>query len=1042
MTDDSDPFDDAPISRRQFVRLSAATGGALALPGTGSAEAPDASAYEPTYRFVLSHTPDEYAVPTLVEFSDPSGVAAFEALDVGEAVHTTTEPKPAAYAQLTGAEAATAADLPTAETFSHSPGANPFWRLGYYPFGVFPEATRSVDFIDFDENIQGLRELESRHPDRTNVFSIGKGHGKYNYATDRTDPREVMVVEVTNDVDGDDFEDKQKVMFSGSVHGDERAGTEACSRFIENLLRGEEPKTEALLDDLVLIFAYPNPDGWTARRPQYDSYGVPGATLHERGNFGGDTNRQFPIPGWIDPSHKPAEPLGTGLDGDTDPPDYIVEEVPDALDFVEHFRDYENLTHGADFHGMLFSEYFTQGLESHVQSTNDEHHDLAEMNRRIDDALTEELDVVRLSGAVQDATVSTGVVPEEPYDYSPSWEGIGYSGTGYMKDWMSQPEEWGCLDMTMMTMEMSYSNIVGGNVYDQARVDAQVRAYRSSIREIADHATTDVETEIETGGETLGYVTTDALTRTSDGLSFLEKEGRTVVDDEEYGIDVAGSDRETATFDVEAGRHSMSVHPHAEPQGEHPAGGLADAALVAPDGEVVRDFEVVGEDRVGGECCGMVTWNVTDPQAGEWTLVAANRFEAPTRVVARVTTMGAEGGGPNPDPVDAVGYQQRAYESTPFRYFEDLAEELDTDPVAYTVDEVADGAVDTDHLVVIHDDGRNDDAYLDALDAYVESGGNLVLTDTAANLLPDLDGDLAAGVSADDIENRGRTYREPERSDDENAYYVAHIGERNDDHPLLADSLDSQQLLWHIAGLGYATNKAPMTLVDRDAFAATDDGVASVAGTTSGLVSAGSRTRAADDATGIHFVGSLLPPAHQREIHPFGMMSYGMTFFGHIVLMNTLGFRQVRTVDGEVVATFGWDSFEVDGEDPLDLNFDRETDASVYTAGQTTHQTITATTDDADDASADGRVADTVPGSWDVAEEYGDVADVESLENGRQRVVFEPAADGEVDYFAEAPDGLGSTGRYEFGPVEVDVDGEWRSVGGTGGTVSVVGVET
>ena len=83
-----------------------------------------------------------------------------------------------------------------------------------------------------------------------------------------------------------------------------------------------------------------------------------------------------------------------------------------------------------------------------------------------------------------------------------------------------------------------------------------------------------------------------------------------------------------------------------------------------------------------------------------------------------------------------------------------------------------------------------------------------------------------------------------------------------------------------------------------------------------------------------------------------------------------------------------------------------------------------------------------MPGSWDVAEGYGDVARIESLENGRQRVVFKSAADGEVDYFAEAPGGLGSTGRYEFGLVEVDVDGEWRSVGSTGGNVSVVGVET
>jgi len=344
MTDDSNQFDDAPISRRQFVRLSAATGGALALPGAAGATVTD-ERFGATYQYALNHTPEGYAVPTLVEFSDPSGVAAFEALDVGEAVHTTTEPTPAAYAKLTAVEARQVVELPTAETFSHSPGANPFWRLGYYPFGVFPEATRSVDFIDFDENLRGIRELESRHPDRMDAFVIGTGHGKYNYLSDRTDPREVLVVEVTNDVDDREaFEEKQKVMFSGSVHGDERAGTEACSRFIENLLRGEEPETATLLDDLALIFAYPNPDGWTARRPQYDSYGVPGATLHERGNYGGDTNRQFPIPGWIDPSHKPAEPLGTRLDGDSEPPDYVVEEVPDALDFVEHFREYENLT--------------------------------------------------------------------------------------------------------------------------------------------------------------------------------------------------------------------------------------------------------------------------------------------------------------------------------------------------------------------------------------------------------------------------------------------------------------------------------------------------------------------------------------------------------------------------------------------------------------------------------------------------------------------------------------------------------------------------
>ena len=58
-------FADADIDRRTFVRLSAATGAALALPGNASASASD-GAFEAEYQYVLNHTPAEYAVPTLV----------------------------------------------------------------------------------------------------------------------------------------------------------------------------------------------------------------------------------------------------------------------------------------------------------------------------------------------------------------------------------------------------------------------------------------------------------------------------------------------------------------------------------------------------------------------------------------------------------------------------------------------------------------------------------------------------------------------------------------------------------------------------------------------------------------------------------------------------------------------------------------------------------------------------------------------------------------------------------------------------------------
>ena len=123
-----DPFETAPISRRQFVRLSAATGGALALPGTATADV-SAPAFDAEYEYLLNHTPDDYEIPTLVTFED---AASIRAMEVTCDVWTTTEPRPAAHAALTTAEAEQVVRVPTAEMLHFSPGANPFWRLGYY----------------------------------------------------------------------------------------------------------------------------------------------------------------------------------------------------------------------------------------------------------------------------------------------------------------------------------------------------------------------------------------------------------------------------------------------------------------------------------------------------------------------------------------------------------------------------------------------------------------------------------------------------------------------------------------------------------------------------------------------------------------------------------------------------------------------------------------------------------------------------------------------------------------------------------------------
>lgn len=171
---EDDRFGDAPVSRRRFFRLSAAVGASLALPGNGTAAAED-GAYTEEYQYVLNHTPEDYAVPTLVRFDDPTGPAAVEGLLGAERdVHTTTEPEPAAYAPMTTAQAGTVAELPSAAEFQFAPGSNPFWRIGYYPRGVFPEPRRSVDYVGFEQLEDGLAVLEERYPDRIRVRNVGR----------------------------------------------------------------------------------------------------------------------------------------------------------------------------------------------------------------------------------------------------------------------------------------------------------------------------------------------------------------------------------------------------------------------------------------------------------------------------------------------------------------------------------------------------------------------------------------------------------------------------------------------------------------------------------------------------------------------------------------------------------------------------------------------------------------------------------------------------------------------------------------------------
>jgi hypothetical protein len=907
-------FTGSDATRRDFLRASAGVGATLSLPGAAAAQAAeDAEVTVPEqYRFVYEHTPAEETIPTLIEFESEDGLDELDALDAD--ARTTTDPTAAAYARLSPEQVGTILAsgeeraLPSATRLRYSPGSNPFWRLDYYPEGVFPAPEESVDYIAYEQALDGLRHLETEHSDTLSLRSVGESPGWYNVMDFEVAPQELLVAEVTNDVnDGASFEDKEKVLYSLSIHGDERSGAETGSRVIEDVLEGHNEELASLLDDLVLVFLYPNPDGWVARSPEYfsgdrvtDSDLVRVDAFRRYTGTLRDMNRQWPTVGYIDPTHYPAEPNGSDLQNnrpgiDADVPVQYEKYVPGALDIAESLREYNNLNYGADLHGMFDEEEFVLGLIMNTEYNVEELHDLYELNQYLDDNVTERIGPLleeysdhweELATEIEEWYASFGeedydaATPTEAFSYGTIFDTIDYTTTGTFASWFAQPEELGGLDLVTMSPEMAFDNRVGEEQeFRPKTVETQVAAYEAFIETMATQATREITAEIDTADARTAYVRTDALRRSSDSLSFAE----TSMDDRSESVTVPPGRSESLTVTVEEGaRVRVGIDPR--------EGSLANASLLDPAGEVANTYSPSGTRGPRG-----TVWTLQDASGGEWTIEASNengRQAASVEVTIGVLRTNGEG---PPDPEAALGYQQRDYEVTPFAFFEEYATYLDdSDSLAeVSIRDVSSGGLldgstpAFENVVVIHDQGADDADYVGALEEYVAAGGNLVLTDSGVAHLGGMDGP-AAEIGADAVS--------------EETFVVPYLGAKNPDHPLLGDVREIQRELWKVAPLGYTIgDAAPMTLVGVDAFG---DAEGTIAATTDGLVSAGTLGGESEERGSVQVIASLLRPATQANLHPFGLHDYSVSFLGQTVLSNALGYQQERFVDGEAVETF------------------------------------------------------------------------------------------------------------------------------------------
>jgi hypothetical protein len=854
-----------PVSRRVFLGTAAA--GALGAAGetvAGQQDRVGATATE-ELAWIAERVGRRERVPTLIEVDQERDLEDIET--VGTETRVTREPRPAAYAQLTAGEITELDGRAGVERLRFAPGANPFWKLGDYDDGAFPDPTDAADYIAYEEALAAIDALSAEHPDRLATRTIGQTVGLENQFEGRQKRQDIELLELTTDVtDREAVTEKAAVVYSIGIHGDERAGVESGLRFIDRLLAGEEPEIAALLDDIVLVFVLSNPDGWRSRVPQTENVESPGDDVFMRYTGGNvDPNRQYPTAGLVDPGNTPAEPYGTNLEDDQQGLDDDVsresrERVAGELAIVDALREYDTVGFAADYHGMYGSEYLVKGLLMNNQYGVREQGQMDQFNEALGDRMAstagelfeDNREAIREAA---DARARFGGGPSELYAYGTVYDTIGYNVSGSMGSWLGDAMDLGGLGGTAITFEMALDNCSFG-VELEYRPDllaVQTAAYDATFRELAVATATDRADAVDANGRDAAYVESDTLTRTDEQLSVdentaVKRTTRTVSAGERLSIPVG--DRV----------QTLSIRVTPTPS----AGTPGRARLDDPTGQTVH------EDAIRrGEFGEHADWLLGNVHTGDWQLsLTGDRDGAATVSLTAVVAQDT------PDPRDVLGFEQRAYEVTPLAYFEDYDEALAGASVDdLSVETIAEGALldagdpVVDQLVVIHADGLDDQAYLDAIDAYLDAGGELVLTDAGVSLLGALDAGGATGIDSRDVRETDLRF--------------ATLDEKRADE-LLDGVREIQSELWTTPTLGYTASSAPATVVDSRAFERAGGSVAATA----------ARDVIAGRLDSITIIGSVLPPASQNNLHPFGLNDYAPTGLGQQLLRNALGHEQ------------------------------------------------------------------------------------------------------------------------------------------------------
>src|SRR4051812_40150645 len=237
---------------------------------------------------------------------------------------------------------------------------------------VFPEPELSVGFMRFDEFQCGIKYLETQFPTKIEVTTFGTSQGGH----------PLYDIKLTNEAV---TAPKRRLLVINSIHGNEMGGREGGVRVIEDMVdgrfEGNSEWVKKTLDQFVVHFIFPNPDGWVAG----DVTGSDGASvMMTRGNANGvDLNREEPVEGWVDVP-KNVTPEGRA--------------VKSLLTSGQ-----QDWYLGTDNHGQSADTYAADGLQIVGQFDYQKSETLARFAEGIDQTM-KDYDFGKVLGALRDAT--------------------------------------------------------------------------------------------------------------------------------------------------------------------------------------------------------------------------------------------------------------------------------------------------------------------------------------------------------------------------------------------------------------------------------------------------------------------------------------------------------------------------------------------------------------------------------------------------------------------------------------------------------------